>query len=243
MSEPRLTADVAMRPAPQAAGAAALCTPSGVPDQGADAASDLLKRLFRSFDGSLALRLWNGATLRLGKAGPDESEPRFTLVFRNPRVVRSMVLGRDSLRLAEAFFRGDIDIEGDFFAALGLRDQLHSMRLSFRDRLGALLTALRLRTPNNAGPGPGSYVSPLHGRAVKTHSKSENRAAISFHYDVSNEFYRLWLDEEPCTPVPISRGPTNRWTRRSGTSWSTSAASLGYGPESGCSTLAAAGAR
>ena len=107
-----------------------------------------------------------------------------------------MVLGRDPLRLAEAFFRGDIDIEGDFFAALGLKDHLHSIRLSFRDRLGALLTALRLRAPNDARPGPGSHLSPLHGRAVKAHSKTENRAAISFHYDVSNEFYRLWLDEE-----------------------------------------------
>jgi len=67
-----------------------------------------LKRLFRSFNGSLALRLWNGTTLRLGKAGPDESELRFSLVCRNPSVVRSMVLRRDPLRLAEAFFRGDL---------------------------------------------------------------------------------------------------------------------------------------
>ena len=40
---------------------------------------------------------------------------------------------------------------------------------------------------------PESRLSPLHGRAVRAHSKSENRTAISFHYDVSNEFYRLWL--------------------------------------------------
>jgi len=140
------------------------------------------------------VRLWNGTTLRLGKAGPDESA--FTLVCRNPGVVRSMVLGRDPLRLVEAFFRGDIDIEGDFFAALRMKDHLHSIRLSARDRLLALFTALRLRAPNDARPSPGSHLSPLHGRPVKAHSKTENRAAISFHYDVSNEFYRLWLDEE-----------------------------------------------
>ena len=31
-----------------------------------------------------------------------------TLVCRHPSVVRSMVLGRDPLRLAEAYFRGEI---------------------------------------------------------------------------------------------------------------------------------------
>ena len=193
-------AGLAARSASQADGpavnAASVLATWGVPNQASDPLSELLKRLFRGFDGSLALRLWNGTTIRLGKAGLAVSEPPFTLVCRNPSVVRSIVLGRDPLRLAEAFFRGDIDIEGDFFAALGLKDHLQSIRLSFRDRLGALLTALRLRAPDDARPGPRSLIPPLHGHAVKAHSKSENRAAISFHYDVSNEFYRLWLDKE-----------------------------------------------
>ena len=162
---------------------------------GVDDASDLLKRLFRSFTGSFALRLWNGTTLRLGKAGADQPDPPFTLVFRNPGVVRSMVLGRDRLRLAEAYFRGDIDIEGDFFAALSLKDHLNSIRLSFSERLGAVFSALLLRAPDEVPPNSGSQRSSLHGRAVKAHTKTENRNAIQFHYDVSNEFYALWLDE------------------------------------------------
>jgi cyclopropane-fatty-acyl-phospholipid synthase len=183
-------------PADGQAANAALPAPWSAPHQGTDQVSDLLKRLFRGFDGSLALRLWNGTTLRLGKADPDGTEPPFTLVCRTPAVIRSMVLGRDPLRLVEAFFRSEIDIEGDFFAALGLRNHLHSIRFTFCERLGAMLTALRLHSPKNAGPGPGSFYSQLHGRAVKSHSKTENRDAISFHYDVSNEFYRLWLDEK-----------------------------------------------
>ena len=170
--------------------------PGAVARRRADEASDLLKRLFRSFDGSLALRLWNGTTLRLGNAAPHASDPPFTLVCHHPGFVRSMVLGRDPLRLAEAYFQGDIDVEGDFFAALCLKDHMRSIRLSLRDRLGALLTALRLQAPREARPDLESHRSTLHGRAVKAHSRTENRAAISFHYDVSNEFYRLWLDEE-----------------------------------------------
>lgn len=190
--------DAVMRGSGAIGHAADAVAPCGAPDEahrGVDQASRLLRRLFRSFDGSLAMRLWDGTTLRLGKAAAFGSEPRFTLVCHNPSVVRSMVLGRDPLRLADAYFRGDLDVEGDFFAALGLKDQLRRIRLSFRDRLGALLGALRLRGSSNARPAPGSDRVP-HGRAVKAHSRMEKRAAISFHYDVSNEFYRLWLDDE-----------------------------------------------
>lgn len=162
---------------------------------GVKEASDLLKRLFRGFDGSLALRLWNGTTLSLGNAGHDNSRPSFTLVCRYPSVVRSMVLGRDPLRLAEAYFRGEIDIEGDFFAALGLKDHLHSIRMSTLDRVGAVFSALRLRSPHAEMPGVASAGSPRQGRSVRAHSKTENQGAVAFHYDVSNEFYALWLDE------------------------------------------------
>ena len=162
----------------------------------ANDASDLLERLFRGFNGSFALRLWNGTTLRLGNTAAHAFDPSFTLVCHHPGFVRSMVLGRDPLRLAEAYFQGDIDVEGDFFAALCLKDHLHSIRLSLRDRLGALFAALRLHAPGDGRLGSGSHRSTLQGHAVKAHSRMENRAAISFHYDVSNEFYRLWLDEE-----------------------------------------------
>jgi hypothetical protein len=79
-------------PADGQAANAALPAPWSAPHQGTDQVSDLLKRLFRGFDGSLALRLWNGTTLRLGKADPDGTEPPFTLVCRTPAVIRSMVL-------------------------------------------------------------------------------------------------------------------------------------------------------
>ena len=201
MSDPMRTAGSMSRHEPQGdcqvAHAAALLGPWGaVAHRGADEASALLKRLFRSFDGSVALRLWNGATLSLGKTGRHESNPRFTLVCHHPGVVRTMVLGRDPLCLVEAYFRGHVDVEGDFFAALSLKDHLHSIRLSFLDRLGALLAAFRLGATDHSSPGSGTNGSPLRGSAVKAHSKTENRASISFHYDVSNEFYRLWLDEE-----------------------------------------------
>ena len=161
----------------------------------ADHASALLTRLFRDFKGTIVLRLWNGTTLRLGKACLEESQAGYTLIFHSPGVVRTLVLGRDRLRIPEAYFRGDIDFEGDFFAALGIKDHLNTIRLSALDRLRTLLSAVRLTGSDKASSGTESLRPSLQGRAVKAHSKLENSDAIQFHYDVSNEFYALWLDQ------------------------------------------------
>jgi cyclopropane-fatty-acyl-phospholipid synthase len=162
--------------------------------RGRELAVNLLKRLFKRFPGSVTLRLWDGTTLRAGaKAGGGQESP-FTLVFRNPQVIASAVLGRDPLALAEAYFRGDMDIEGDFFAALSIKDHLDALQMPLSEKLMAAFTALRLQTQNSGAGSAESRLAPSHGSNVKAHSKAENRDAIHFHYDVSNEFYALWLD-------------------------------------------------
>ncbi|MES2579578.1 MAG: cyclopropane-fatty-acyl-phospholipid synthase family protein [Pseudomonadota bacterium] len=159
---------------------------------GIEAAVKLLKRLFSNFDGSLTMRLWNGINLQLGKAIAKDHSPSFILICRNPNIVRSMVLGRDPLRLADAYFHGDIDIEGDFFAAVQLKDNLHIIKLSLWERFAAIISALRL--PAHIEPRNSSD-SLIYDHAVKVHTKTENRDAVQFHYDVSNDFYALWLDD------------------------------------------------
>jgi cyclopropane-fatty-acyl-phospholipid synthase len=153
-----------------------------------------LTRLFHNFNGSLLLRLWNGATINVGGAIGREPNPTFALVFRNPRVVCEMVLGRDPLRLAEAYFRGDVDIEGDLFAAVSLKDNLQSMGLSMTDRARAAYGALQLKVLTKAWTSSTVHHLPSKGQVVKEHSKAENRTAVQFHYDLSNAFYALWLD-------------------------------------------------
>lgn len=154
----------------------------------------LLARLFRNVNRNLSLRLWNGAIVRVGPAVDMATKSTFELVFHGPLVVRSMILGQDPLRIAEAYFRGDMDIEGDFFAAVGLKDDLLSIRMSLSDRLRTLFEALQLTAPTQRRPGPAAPAR-ARLRAITSHSKAENRAAIKFHYDVSNDFYALWLDK------------------------------------------------
>jgi cyclopropane-fatty-acyl-phospholipid synthase len=162
--------------------------------RGSELAADLLARLFCRLPFKVQLRLWDGVTLQGGAAHAGEHETPFALVFRNPQVVCSAVLGRNPLRFVEAYFRGDLDIEGDFFAALGLKDHLEALQMSAAEQIGAVFSALRLRALNADRPRVQVQWTPSHGRAVKAHSKAENRDSIHFHYDVSNDFYALWLD-------------------------------------------------
>jgi len=157
-------------------------------------ATALLQSLFRGFEGHVALRLWNGTTLHLGAGARAQPEAPFTLIFHSPVAISSIVAGRDRLRLVQAFFRGDIDIEGDFFAALHLKDHLDTIRLSWHDRLNALLPALRLQLISRAASAASSAHTSSVGHLVTGHSRTESRAAVEFHYDVSNDFYALWLD-------------------------------------------------
>ena len=180
--------ETAMRPA-------SLHKPSASSYRGEELAINLLAKLFQRLPLRMAVRLWSGDTLHVGQADVHALESAFTLVFRTPEVVYSAVLGRDPLRLAEAYFRGDMDIEGDFFAALELKNHLQALRLSAGERLGTVFSALRLRALNAGTRRAQWQQRPAHGRTVKSHSKAENRDAIQFHYDVSNEFYESWLDQ------------------------------------------------
>ncbi len=173
---------------------------------GQELAAALLAKIFQRLPVCIAVRLWDGPVLRIGASAPaavpetSDGAPPFVLHFRNPSAVVSLVLGRDPLRLAEAYFRADLDIEGDLFEALCLKDHLEGITLPLQDAVGALFMGLKLRSLNPAGAAlaAGEATPALRGhrrgRVVRAHSKDENREAIQFHYDVSNEFYKLWLD-------------------------------------------------
>lgn len=160
--------------------------------RGSELAADLLGRLFTHSPIAITFRLWDDTVLTVG-ARSAGAQP-FELVFRNPEAVCGAVLGRDPLRLAEAYFRGDLDIEGDFFAALALKDHLQGLQLSVGEQIGVAASVLRLRALNAGRRPNAARRAPARGRTVEAHSRTENRDAIHFHYDVSNDFYALWLD-------------------------------------------------
>jgi cyclopropane-fatty-acyl-phospholipid synthase len=135
------------------------------------------------------LRAWDGS-----ETGPPGTP---TVVVRSRRALRRLLWQPDELGLAQAYVTGELDVEGDL--AEGLRAMWAAQRergplpprLSPADRVQALATVVRLGA---VGPRPDAPVSQARLRGG-LHSKARDRAAISHHYDLSNDFYRLLLDE------------------------------------------------
>ncbi len=79
-----------------------------------------------------ALRLRDGRTLALSQ------DPESTRVLRDPGILRSLAAARDALPLADAYFRGVLDVEGDPYDALRIKRHLESISLTARERLSRL---------------------------------------------------------------------------------------------------------
>ncbi|WP_246262280.1 SAM-dependent methyltransferase [Aromatoleum evansii] len=137
---------------------------------------------------ALAVRLWNGTTLEFGG-----ERPRFTLALHDAHVLRELILTRDPLCLADAYVRGALDVGGNLEAALALKDHFATLRLPAFKKFVLLVNALALRR-RGAVPQSGRRWSA--GSLLLRHSHDRDRKAIAFHYDVSNDFYPLWLDEQ-----------------------------------------------
>ena len=105
-------------------------------ENGETAARTILSRIFCRVPFGFAVRLWNGTRIHLGPSG----EP-FTLVFRSREAFRRLVLRPNTLRFALAFTDGELDVEGDLFAAMHLANRIEDLQLRLRDRV-AILAAL-----------------------------------------------------------------------------------------------------
>ena len=136
---------------------------------------------------NFAVRFWDGSTWEAQNGQP----PKFTLALQHAGAVRRMFTRPVQLTLAEAYFFNDFDIEGDIEA---FWDLLHYL-MGLRQR-ASLMQLLKLRWHLGRLPSGTKQASfqaaTLEGEA---HSPERNRQAISYHYDISNEFYALFLDE------------------------------------------------
>ena len=170
----------------------------------AKAAVRIVQKLLGSFPGAVALKLWNGTSYAFGQAAP-----LFTLVIRDPAVLRRLVFSkRNPIPLADAYFRGLLDVEGDFYAALKLKSHFQKLSLTTRERATLVLDALRL--PKVVVPTGANEASKSNtANFTHHHTKHSDSAAISFHYDVSNAFYKLWLDEQMVYSCAYFETPTD----------------------------------
>lgn len=136
------------------------------------------------------IRFWDGSSL-----GP--SDPGTSIALKSPNALRRMIYAPAELGLARAYVAGDLEIDGDIFAALSARDALGSPTEEIRIRFGRgarfELARAALRLGVLRGPlAPPQQEARLRGRI---HSRARDAAAISHHYDVPESFYRMILGE------------------------------------------------
>lgn len=129
-----------------------------------------------------AIRLWDGTVL------PAEGNAPVTLAIAR-RSLRRMFRPPVELSLGEAFLRGDLDLEGDICAAAEVIESGKGAVRSASDVLHLARRWLALPRSDGRDSPIGFAAADLEGA-----ERSRDRASVRYHYDVGNDFYRLFLD-------------------------------------------------
>ena len=135
---------------------------------------------FLGTDLPVAIECYDGSRL-----GPHDATTR--IVVRTPDAIRYILTAPGELGFARAYVAGAIDIDGDVFAVLELRDKLPHPKVTPHEWV-ALAKTVGWHGLRPLPPPPEE--AHQHGRL---HSKARDAAAIAHHYDVSNEFYEFVL--------------------------------------------------
>ncbi|MFE0579676.1 class I SAM-dependent methyltransferase [Streptomyces sp. NPDC058874] len=153
------------------------------------AAERLTALMGHLFTGPLPVRLrdWDGA-----ESGPADAP---VVVLRSPDALRRLLWQPGELGLAEAYISGDLDVEGDLAGALSQARRAVRDQGITRPRPARMASAAALAVSLGAASLPPRRPDGRARLTGRLHSSSRDRAAISHHYDVSNDFYALLLDE------------------------------------------------
>jgi len=129
------------------------------------------------------VQLWDGTTW-----GSSEHS-RFTIAIKHPNALRQMFVSPSELTMGECYICDDLDVEGDIEAAVEMGDYLLAQNRH------SLPGSLRLASILGGSPARHSVAEPGNIVAGALHSRERDRRAIGYHYDLSPEFFALWLDQ------------------------------------------------
>ncbi len=131
-------------------------------------------------DSSIDITFWDDSAITRGS-------PAGSLYLRSPRAIQHVLWAPRGLGLARAYVSGDIDVTGN---AVDVVMQLRSSSPQQRN-LSRVLPGV-LRTLPTVGLPPGRPEVPeteYRPSRLRVHTPWRDAAAISHHYDVSNDFY------------------------------------------------------
>ncbi|MBK9082858.1 MAG: class I SAM-dependent methyltransferase [Rhizobiales bacterium] len=140
----------------------------------------------------LSLELWNGEVLPLGPNARDDI--RFQV--RSPDAVRRLLKKPKLMTLFELYAEQELDVVGG--SPLEAADRWNHTRALKAGRAFSKARLARAVAPFLIGRAKKAPPLPDHEKDVASHYASgrNDQELIAFHYDVSNEFYALFLDPE-----------------------------------------------
>jgi cyclopropane-fatty-acyl-phospholipid synthase len=131
------------------------------------------------------VELWDGSTL-----APTNGAVRPTFRVRSPRAIGHVLRAPGQLGLGRAYVSGDLEVD-DIDAVLELLDGYAPPPLDARGKARLATAAVRAGALRSVPRAPAAELRPRGRR----HSRERDRRAVTHHYDVSNEFFRLVLGE------------------------------------------------
>ncbi len=159
-------------------------TSTGPPTGAAAAVAPLITAML---GGKLTIRFdfWDGSSF-----GP--ADPVGVIHVRSADALRRLIWSPNELGVGRAFVAGDLEVEGDIYAILtAVRDVAQSnVKMSATDKLAAVAAAHKIGAIGRPLAPPPEEARPSGWRR---HTKHRDADAISHHYDVGNDFYRLVL--------------------------------------------------
>ncbi len=157
-----------------------------------EAARALIREVADKMDLNAWARLWDGSRLPLGKAPTGN----FEISLADPGVIGAILRKPGLDTIIRQYVDKGIDFKGGTLVDFGRELQAgnKSMKLKAKDlaRLGLKLSPF-IMARSGAQSGDQGFGGEITGKGRKT---EDNKAFIQFHYDLSNDFYALFLDPE-----------------------------------------------
>ena len=146
------------------------------------------------------LEFWDQTALPATDGNGNDDSPRFQL--RSPKALAHAIRAPGQLGMGRAYVSGEIEVD-DLDAVIRVLDNWQPPPIERADRLRLIAASVRacgLTLP------PRAPSAELRLRGTR-HSRERDRRAVRHHYDVSNEFFRLFLGESMTYSCAIfSRG-------------------------------------
>ena len=154
---------------------------------------ELLKTVAEPLNLNVSVRLWNGEVVPLGP----NADGKYIISISGPGVIGSMLRRPTLEMLIRLYATGHIDFEGgdliDFSEALKTRESNRARLKQISKVMLAKKTLPFLFAKTDVADLKQGFRDDMVGR---DESRRKNQDYIQFHYDVGNDFYKLFLGSE-----------------------------------------------